>query len=119
MANEIIIPDFGTSVDQVVILKWLKNEGDHVAKGDPICELETDKATTELEAFTEGILLKQMVQVNDEVEIGSVIAYIGAPGENVPGDDTTADQQEQQTKRFHLLLHRHKCFEKLTQHYSR
>ena len=50
MANAVIIPDFGTSMDHVVLLNWLKNVGDSVEKGDAICEIETDKATLELES---------------------------------------------------------------------
>ncbi len=84
MANEIIIPDFGTSVDEVKLIKWLKQEGDAVKKGDALCELETDKAATELESFVEGILLRQLVEAGSEIEIGTVIAYIGQEGEEIP-----------------------------------
>ena len=84
MANEIIIPDFGTSVDEVRLIKWLKQEGEAVKKGDALCELETDKAATELESFVEGILLQQVVEAGSEIEIGTVIAYIGQQGEAIP-----------------------------------
>ena len=84
MANEIIIPDFGTSVDEVRLIKWLKHEGDVVKKGDALCELETDKAATELESFVEGVLLQQVVEAGSEIEIGTVIAYIGHKGEEIP-----------------------------------
>ena len=84
MASEIIIPDFGTSVDTVRLIKWLKEEGQAVQKGDALCELETDKAATELESFVEGILLRQLVEAGSEIEIGTVIAYIGQKGEEIP-----------------------------------
>lgn len=83
MAKEIIIPDFGTSVDEVRLIKWLKEEGDTVKKGDALCELETDKAATELESFVEGVLLQQLVEAGSEIEIGTVIAYIGQEGEEI------------------------------------
>ena len=83
MASEIIIPDFGTSVDTITLIKWLKKEGEAVKKGDALCELETDKATTELESFVEGILLQQSVEAGSEIEIGTVIAYIGQEGEKI------------------------------------
>ena len=83
MASEIIIPDFGTSVDTVRLIKWLKKEGEAVKKGDALCELETDKATTELESFVEGVLLEQLVEADSEIEIGTVIAYIGQAGEEI------------------------------------
>ena len=82
MANEIIIPDFGTSVEEVRLIKWLKKEGETIKKGDALCELETDKATTELESFVEGILLRQLVEAGSEIEIGTTIAYIGRKGES-------------------------------------
>ena len=77
MVNEVIIPDFGTSVDEVKLVKWLKEEGDTIKKGDALCELETDKATTELESFFEGVLLKRLFEDDSEIEIGTVIAHIG------------------------------------------
>ena len=84
MATSVIVPDYGTSVDHVVLRAWLKDEGDPVRRGDLLCELETDKASTELEAFAEGVLLCRLVEEGSEVEIGAVIAYIGEPGEQVP-----------------------------------
>ena len=83
MASEVIIPDFGTSVDAVRLIKWLKKEGEAVKKGDALCELETDKAATELESFVEGILLQQLVEDGSEIGIGTVIAYIGQEGEEI------------------------------------
>ena len=77
MAIEIIIPDFGTSVEEVRLIRWLKKESDTVKKGDALCELETDKATTELESFVEGVLLRQLVEADSEIGIGTVIAHIG------------------------------------------
>ena len=84
MATEIRVPDLGVNVDKVVILKWLKNPGDAVKRGDPLCEVETDKATTELESVAQGTLLKQLVEANTEVNVGTAIAYIGEPGEVIP-----------------------------------
>ena len=84
MATEIKVPDLGTNEDSVVLLKWLKNQGDAVKRGEPLCEVQTDKATTELESVAQGILLKQLVEEDTEVNVGTVIAYIGEPGEAVP-----------------------------------
>ncbi len=84
MATEVIIPSFGTSKVDVRIMRWQKNVGDPVKRGDVLCELETDKATTELESFADGVLLAQVVPADTEVEIGQVIAHIGQPGEEVP-----------------------------------
>jgi pyruvate/2-oxoglutarate dehydrogenase complex dihydrolipoamide acyltransferase (E2) component len=84
MAVKVKIPDVGTTVDTVVLQKWLKKEGDHVKRGEPLCEVETDKAVTELESVAEGTLLKQVVSEQSEITVGTVIAYIGRPGDSVP-----------------------------------
>lgn len=83
MATEIKIPDLGVNVDTVVFLKWLKNKGDVVKRGDPLCEVETDKATTEIESVAQGTLLKQMAEPDTEIKVGTVIAYVGEAGEIV------------------------------------
>ena len=84
MATAIKIPDISTTADTVVLLKWLKQEGEQVKRGEPLCEVETDKANTELESIAEGTLLKQVVAEATEITVGTVIAYIGKPGEPLP-----------------------------------
>ncbi len=60
MAVEIKMPDLGTTVEEVT----LKREGDFVKRGEPLCEIETDKATTDLESFAQGTLLKRVAAPN-------------------------------------------------------
>ena len=84
MGAKIKIPDIGTNVDTVVLLKWLKNEGDAVKRGDALCEVETDKATSELESVAQGTLLQKLVDEGSEVTVGTVIAFVGKPGETMP-----------------------------------
>jgi len=84
MAVEIKMPDLGTNVDTVVLLKWLKKEGDTVKMGEPLCEVQTDKANMELESVTSGTLLKQIIEEDCEVSVGTVIAYVGESGETIP-----------------------------------
>jgi len=84
MAQQIIIPQFGTSVDRVTILSWKTGEGDRVKKGDLLCEVETDKSALEIESFYTGTILKILAREGDEVCIGGIIAYIGEPGEELP-----------------------------------
>ncbi len=84
MATAIKMPDLGTTVDSILLLKWLKQEGDQVKRGEFLCEVQTDKATTELESVAKGVLLKQVVAEDTEILVGTVIAYIGEPGESVP-----------------------------------
>lgn len=87
MATAIKIPDLGTNVEQVRLVAWLKKEGDHINRGEALCEVETDKAVSELESIAEGILLKLVVPEDTELEQGIIIAYIGAPGETLPVAD--------------------------------
>ena len=84
VATGIKIPDLGVNVETVVLLKWLKQEGDEVNRGDVLCEVQTDKAATELESIAKGVLLKQLFAVDAEIPAGTVIAYIGKPGETPP-----------------------------------
>ena len=58
MATEIKVSDLGTNVDMVVILKWLKKEGDAVKRGDLLCEVQTDKANTELEYDKSTLIMR-------------------------------------------------------------
>ena len=85
MATPIKMPDIGTTVETVKVVRWLKRVGDPVKRGEPLCEVETDKATSELESYAEGVLLWQAVPEMTEVDAGSIIAYVGLPGEEIPG----------------------------------
>ena len=59
MADKIFLPQWGMGMQEATVIKWLKNEGDPVASGDMIAEVETDKATMEVECFDDGVLIKQ------------------------------------------------------------
>jgi 2-oxoisovalerate dehydrogenase E2 component (dihydrolipoyl transacylase) len=72
----------------------LKKEGDKVDQYEPLLEIETDKVTTEATAETAGTLLKILVSEGETVEVGTVLAYIGQPGEAVNGDAEPAAQPE-------------------------
>jgi pyruvate dehydrogenase E2 component (dihydrolipoamide acetyltransferase) len=91
MATAIKIPAVGTTVNEITLLKWRKSVGDDVKRGDILCEIETDKATMELESVAEGILLKQMVSAEMQVAEGSILAWIGQVGEEIP-DESAAEQ---------------------------
>ena len=90
MPTPIRMPDLGTNVEVVTLLSWLKDEGDSVKRGEALCEVETDKATSELESVAEGVLLRQVAPAGAEVEAGDIIAYVGAEGESVPEGDSDA-----------------------------
>ncbi|HKF38045.1 MAG TPA: dihydrolipoamide acetyltransferase family protein [Ktedonobacteraceae bacterium] len=84
MATQVILPALGMSQDTGIIVRWLKAEGEEVAKGEPLAEIETDKATVELEAPASGILAQVSGAAGVEIPVGQVIASIVAPAE-LPG----------------------------------
>jgi pyruvate dehydrogenase E2 component (dihydrolipoamide acetyltransferase) len=98
MATIIDMPKLSDTMTVGTVANWLKNEGDSVESGDVIAEIETDKATMELEAFDEGVLLKQIAAVGTQVPVGSPICAIGEEGESIdiqstPATDTPASSE--------------------------
>ena len=84
MATLIDMPKLSDTMTVGTLVRWLKNEGDAVANGDMIAEIETDKATMEVECFEDGILIKHYCGEGDEVAVADPIAAIGEAGEAVP-----------------------------------
>jgi pyruvate dehydrogenase E2 component (dihydrolipoamide acetyltransferase) len=84
MAQAVIFPKLGQTMEEGAIVKWLKKVGDPVAKGDILFEIETDKANLEVESFFEGVLLKIYVKEGITVPVNTVVGYVGAAGEKVP-----------------------------------
>lgn len=84
MAREVIIPKLTHDMKTGVILEWYKEEGDSVRKGDPILAVETDKAAVDIEAEAAGRLQGRRFEVDVEVPVGEVVAWILSPGEDVP-----------------------------------
>jgi pyruvate dehydrogenase E2 component (dihydrolipoamide acetyltransferase) len=82
LANEVKVPRLGQGMESGTVVRWLKAEGEPVAKGDPLYELDTDKVTQEVEAEAAGVLLKIVVQEGEQA-VGTTIAYIGKEGEEV------------------------------------
>jgi pyruvate dehydrogenase E2 component (dihydrolipoamide acetyltransferase) len=85
MASDVLMPKMGYDMTEGKILKWLKQEGEAVNKGEPIAEIETDKISIEIEAFASGVLAKILVGENQMADVGSAIGIIAAPGEKVEG----------------------------------
>src|SRR5262252_5536768 len=82
MAAEVKLPRLGQGMESGTIVKWLKAEGDAVTKGEPLYELDTDKVTQEVEAESDGVLLK-IVIADGEVDVGTTVGIIGAQDEDV------------------------------------
>ncbi|MGE5302001.1 MAG: dihydrolipoamide acetyltransferase family protein [Alphaproteobacteria bacterium] len=81
MATDVIMPALGVAQEKGTLINWLKTEGQTVTKGEPLMEVETDKATVEIEAPASGILASVTAAPGDEVPVGNKIALILAPGE--------------------------------------
>jgi pyruvate dehydrogenase E2 component (dihydrolipoamide acetyltransferase) len=87
---QIIMPKLSDTMTEGVVVRWLKKEGDVVNMGDVLAEIETDKATMEMEAFDEGVLRAVYVQEGQKVNVGEPIALIG--GEEEPGSSNPVEK---------------------------
>jgi len=83
MASEIVLPQWGMEMQDGTIVRWLKQEGDTVAEGEPIVEVETAKLQTELESTASGVLSRIVAQEGEIVPIRGVLCVIAEPGEEL------------------------------------
>jgi len=95
MATQVIMPRQGQSVESCIILEWKVTEGDSVKQGDILCEVETDKATFEIEAPEDGSVLKILHGNDADVEVLAPIAFIGKAGENIDALLPVAESAEE------------------------
>ncbi|HEX5229700.1 MAG TPA: dihydrolipoamide acetyltransferase family protein [Bryobacteraceae bacterium] len=86
MAVSVVMPALEMAQETGKIISWLKKEGDAIAKGEPLAEIETDKVVLELEAPGEGVLAGVTAAAGDVVQVGKTIAWIVAPGEKPPAE---------------------------------
>src|SRR6478735_9073588 len=106
MATDVKLPRLGQGMESGVIVRWLKSEGEPVAKGEPLYELDTDKVTQEVESELDGVLTKIVVPEGD-VEVGATVAVIESDGASpapaeaqaeapreAPAEDSPADAAE-------------------------
>jgi len=84
MATPVILPRQGQSVETCAIIGWRKRIGDAVTAGEVLCEVETDKASFEIEAPADGTLLAIYYEAGSQVPVLETIAAIGKPGEKAP-----------------------------------
>lgn len=89
MAISVIMPALEVAQETAKLVAWLKKEGDSIQKGELLLEIETDKATMEVEAEADGVLAGVTAAVGDDIPVGQVIAWILDPGESVPGASGT------------------------------
>ena len=84
MATTIVMPQMGYDMREGTVVRWRKQEGEAVSRGEIIAEIETDKATVEMEAYSTGVLGRIVVEEGKAVPVGQLIAVITEPGETVP-----------------------------------
>lgn len=83
MATKVFMEALSPTMEEGRLVKWLKSEGDAVKRGDPLAEVETDKAIMELVARGDGVLRKRLVNEGDVRPVGALVGVIAAPGENI------------------------------------
>jgi pyruvate dehydrogenase E2 component (dihydrolipoamide acetyltransferase) len=83
MSSRIVMPKLSDTMEEGKILRWLKKEGDPVETGQTLAEIETDKATVEMEAYTSGVIRRLVVAEGETVKVGGLIGIIGAADEDV------------------------------------
>ena len=84
MATNVVMPQMGYDMREGTVVRWYKQEGETVDRGEVIADIETDKATVEFEAYTGGVIGRIVAQEGIAVPVGNLIAIITEPGEAVP-----------------------------------
>jgi pyruvate dehydrogenase E2 component (dihydrolipoyllysine-residue acetyltransferase) len=83
MASKVIMPKLSPTMEEGQIARWLKKEGDKVSMGEPLAEIDTDKATMEMQALSNGVLRKILVNEGESAPLGQLIAVIGEADEDI------------------------------------
>lgn len=101
MATQVVMPKLSPTMEEGQLSRWLKKEGDQVSMGEPLAEIDTDKATMEMQALGTGVLRKILIQEGESAPLGQLIAIIGAPDEDIsalvdkagPGEATAGNSK--------------------------
>src|ERR1700686_2232444 len=91
MAISVVMPALEMAQETGKLISWLKKEGESVAKGEPLLEIETDKAVMEIESPGDGVLAGVKIEAGAEVPVGQTIAWIVRPGEAAPADEVAIE----------------------------
>ncbi|MDQ3474325.1 MAG: pyruvate dehydrogenase complex dihydrolipoamide acetyltransferase [Acidobacteriota bacterium] len=83
MATQVIMPKLSPTMEDGQLSRWLKKEGDKVSMGEPLAEIDTDKATMEMQALANGVLRKIIIKEGESAPLGQLIAIIGEPDEDI------------------------------------
>src|SRR5512133_2121259 len=96
MSDTVTMPKLGFDMQEGTLVRWVKTEGENVNKGEVLAEIETDKATVEVESSFSGVVARQLVGQGDVVPVGTPIAVIAQPGEKVEEAAATKPQAKPQ-----------------------
>jgi pyruvate dehydrogenase E2 component (dihydrolipoamide acetyltransferase) len=91
MAISVVMPALEMAQETGKLVAWRKKEGEQVVKGEPLLEVETDKAVMEVEALADGVLAGITAEIGTDIPVGKTIAWILAPGESVPTEAVKAE----------------------------
>src|SRR5215467_9894285 len=94
MATDVMMPRLSDSMEEGTVLKWLVEVGGEVKRGEPLVEIETDKANMTYEADSDGVLIEVRAQEGETLPIGQVIARVGEAGEKPSGNGAQAEKPE-------------------------
>ena len=94
MAETISMPKLGFDMSEGVLVRWVKNEGENINKGDVLAEIETDKATVEVESSAAGVVRKLLASAGDVVPVGAPIAIVGTADEKLEEPQATPQKSE-------------------------
>lgn len=83
MATQVVMPKLSPTMEEGQLSRWLKKEGDSVSMGEPLAEIDTDKATMEMQALGNGVLRKILINEGESAPLGQLIAIIGEPDEDI------------------------------------
>src|SRR5882762_3252749 len=97
MATQVIMPKLSPTMEEGQLSRWLKKEGDKVSMGEPLAEIDTDKATMEMQALGSGVLRKILIREGESAPLGQVIAIVGEPDEDISALESKAQTVRPQT----------------------
>jgi pyruvate dehydrogenase E2 component (dihydrolipoamide acetyltransferase) len=90
MATEVLMPKLSPTMEEGQLSRWLKKEGDRVSMGEPLAEIDTDKATMEMQALSSGVLRKILIKEGESAPLGQLIGIIGEPDEDISAIENKA-----------------------------
>ena len=93
MPTEIVMPQMSYDMREGKVMRWLKNAGEEVTRGEPIVEIETDKTVVEVQAYGSGLLRRILVEEGQTATVGQVIAYVGAADDPLPDVDPAGEAE--------------------------